>query len=175
MNNLLYLFIIFFMIHEFEEIILMNCWMKKKQEYLILKHPILSKYTIKKMKAISTAAFALAVFEEYIILVTITLSAIYFNFYNLWIGVFMAFFFHLIIHILQWLVVRIYIPSIVSSFVCIPFCIYTFKRIIFTTDIDSLVVWTLIGILIVAFNLNLAHKIAKKFDDKIININNKNK
>ncbi|MFT0573957.1 HXXEE domain-containing protein [Bacteroides thetaiotaomicron] len=30
MNNLLYLFIIFFMIHEFEEIILMNCWMKKK-------------------------------------------------------------------------------------------------------------------------------------------------
>jgi hypothetical protein len=133
---------------------------------LVDKFPKLSKYMFNKIGNISASAFALAVFEEYIILILITVSAIYFDFYSLWTGMFIAFSIHLVIHIIQWLIIRKYVPFIVSSVLCLPYCIYVFRIISETkeTDCKTFIFWTVTGILATVLNLLLAHKIAILFD-----------
>jgi hypothetical protein len=154
------------MIHEFEEIIFLPEWLRKNKNMLASKFPKLSKYMLNKIGDISAPAFALAVFEEYIIVILITVSAIYFDFYSLWTGMFIAFSIHLVIHIIQWLIIRKYVPFIVSSVLCLPYCIYIFKTLMTmkATDCKTLVFWTAIGIVAAVLNLLLAHKIAILFD-----------
>jgi hypothetical protein len=166
MNDLLYWFIIIFMVHEFEEIIFLPGWLRKNRHMLASRFPKLSKYTLNKIGDISASAFALAVFEEYIIILLITVSAIHFNFYGLWTGVFMAFSIHLVIHIAQWLIIRKYVPFIATSILCLPYCIYVFRTLITApeTDCKTIIFWTAAGMLAMILNLMLAHKIAILFD-----------
>jgi hypothetical protein len=152
------------MIHEFEEIIFLPRWLRKNRNMLVDRFPKMSKYALNKIGNISTSAFALAVFEEYVIVILITTSAIYFNFYNLWTGMFMAFSIHLIIHIIQWVTVRKYMPFIVTSILCLPYCIYVFKILATVMDYKTIALWTIIGIVAMILNLILAHKIAIVFD-----------
>jgi hypothetical protein len=130
------------------------------------RFPKLSKYTLNKIGDISASAFALAVFEEYMIVILITISAVYFDFYGLWTGMFIAFSIHLVIHIMQWLIIRKYVPFIVSSVLCLPYCIYTFETLMTmkATDCQTLVFWTATGIVATVLNLLLAHRIAILFD-----------
>jgi hypothetical protein len=154
------------MLHELEEIIFLPSWLQKNRSMLAGRFPKLSKYVLNKIGNISTSAFALAVFEEYVIIILITISAIYFNFYHLWIGVFMAFSIHLIVHIAQWLIVRKYVPFIATSALCLPYCIYAFKTLATAQEADgkAIVFWTIVGVAVAALNLLLAHKIAFAFD-----------
>jgi hypothetical protein len=156
------------MIHEFEEIIFLPGWLQKNKNSLADRFPKLSKYALNKMGDISTSAFALAVFEEYIIVLLITASAIHFDFYGLWTGMVAAFSIHLIIHIIQWLIIRKYVPFILTSIVCLPYCIYVFNILATEqqTDSQTMVFWTVIGIVATASNLLLAHKIANAFDKR---------
>lgn len=168
MKDLLFLFICIFLIHEFEEIIFINSWFNKQRGYLNNRFPKLSKYIINNISGISTPAFALAVFEEYLIIIIVAFFSIYFENYNLIIGIFMGFFIHLIVHIVQWIIIRKYIPSILSSFICIPFCIWILKRIIVLQVVDcyDIIVWSIIGISITTLNLLLVHYIVKILDKK---------
>ncbi|MDR3178046.1 MAG: hypothetical protein LBT96_03580, partial [Campylobacteraceae bacterium] len=68
------------------------------------------------------------------------------------------------IHIAQWLLIRKYAPFIVSSIVCLPYCVYVFKILITTTDYKTIILWTFIGLIMTALNLMLAYKIAMIFD-----------
>jgi hypothetical protein len=162
------------MIHEFEEFIFFPGWLQKNKNRLADRFPKLSKYTLNKMGNISTSAFALAVFEEYVIVILITASAIYFDFYGLWTGMFTAFSIHLIIHIIQWLIIRKYVPFIVTSILCLPYCIYVFNILITTqnTDYKTIVFWTIVGIVATGLNLLFAHKIAIIFDKRFTKKNN---
>jgi hypothetical protein len=154
------------MIHEFEEIIFLPDWLRKNKNLLAGRFPKLSKYILHKIGNISTSAFALAVFEEYIIVLLITISAIYFDFHNLWTGMFMAFFVHLIIHVVQWLIVRKYVPFIVTTVLCLPYCMYVSKTLLAMKGMDCkiMVFWTVIGVVVMTLNLILVHKIAAIFD-----------
>jgi hypothetical protein len=165
-NDLLYWFILVFMLHEFEEIIFLPGWSRKNKHLLSSRFPKPSKYILHKIGDISTSAFVLAVFEQYIIVLLITISAIYFDFYNLWTGMFMAFFVHLIMHVIQWLIVRKYVPFIVTTILCLPYCMYVFQTLLAMKGMDckTIVCWTVIGVVAMTLNLMLVHKIAAVFD-----------
>jgi hypothetical protein len=162
------------MLHEFEEIIFMNVWMRHNKEFLVLNYPRISKYIVNNIGDISTSAFSVAVFEEFILISMITLYTYLSSDYNLWTGLFMAFFIHLIIHLIQFLILRKYIPAIITTIICIPYCILTLLHIYsieaFTTI--AFITWTLIGIFITGVNLKIVHKIALLFDNKIKSIKN---
>jgi hypothetical protein len=115
---------------------------------------------------LSTAAFAIAVAEEFILLNLITFGSLYFNSYYLWMATFMGFSIHLCIHFIQWVAVRRYIPAIVTALLCFPYCGYTFCKIILTRFSPfEITVWTIAGLIIIGINLVvLIHKIATKFN-----------
>ena len=147
---------------DFEEIIFIEWWVKKNKLVLLRSYPRIANL----YNEISTASFAFAVSEEFIVLILITLGSIISNWYYLWFGALVGFFIHLVMHIIQWIVFKKYIPAIATT---IPAMIYSIYALYFiynnsTMKIFPLIIWSVIGIIIVFINLIFAHKLAGKFN-----------
>lgn len=160
--SILWFMPIVFMLHDFEEIIFVRWWTEKDRHELGKRYPKL----IKMYGNFSTASFALAVDEEFIIIILVTLTAVIFRWYYLWFGITAAFLFHLIIHVIQWLIYKKYIPCIVTS---IPAVVYSAFAISFVYknacfNMTALVIWCIISIILMIINLNLIHKLAQKLN-----------
>ncbi len=112
----------------------------------------------------TTASFALGVAEEFVIIVIITFTAYRFNWYNLWMGAFITFMIHLIIHCIQAIVLRSYVPALITSIICIPICGYIIMRTIGQFSLVDNVVYSLISIVIMVINLFMIHKGMVYFD-----------
>ena len=155
-----------FMVHDFEEIIFFKKWLKNNKDNLILRFPKIAKKLLPHFENISTASFSLAVAEEFILLSTISIYAIYSEKYLLWYVFFIGFFIHIIIHIIQWIVYRRYIPCIVTSFLVLPYCIYTFVKIHEwgLWGMYEQIIWGSVGFIIIVLNLFLIHSVIAKFD-----------
>lgn len=160
---------IVFMIHDFEEIIFFKPWVNKNSPYLKKRFPFLVKRLLPRMEALSVAAFSVAVFEEFVLLSIITFAAFYFDYYSIWLAVFMAFFIHLFIHIIQWMVLKRYIPAIATAILALPYCIWGFiivlRSHLFT--VSEIILLSLAGVFFMVLNLLFAHFFAEKFDKKI--------
>jgi hypothetical protein len=153
-----------FMLHDFEEIICFKLWIAKNETFLREKFPKLF-CRISPVFNLSTTAFAIAVAEEFVLLNLVTFGSLYFSSYYLWMAAFMGFFIHLFVHFAQWVAVRRYIPAIITTLLCLPYCGYTFCKFILTHFSPfEIAVWTIAGLIIVGVNLVIAHRIAMKFN-----------
>ena len=172
MNNysvIIWLLPIVFMIHDFEEIIFFKSWINKNRDYLAQKFPKISKRFLPRISNLSTSAFALAVAEEFVLLSLITLGSVLFDNYVLWLAAFMGFFAHLLVHLVQWIILKRYIPAIWTTFFALIYCIYTLCEIFVKDDIfqiSEIVLWTIIGLVLLGVNLVFAHKLAEMYNKK---------
>jgi hypothetical protein len=166
---LIWLLPIIFMIHDFEEIIFMKSWFNKNGNYLAERFPKIGKKLVSLYNHLTTAGFALAVAEEFVLLSLITVGSIVCNNYVLWLAVFMGFFLHLLIHLVQWIMVKRYIPAIYTSLFALIYCGYTFYFIIINNifQLSEIILWSVIGCVFMGMNLVLAHKLAGWFNKKI--------
>lgn len=168
-STIVWLFPLIFMLHEFEEIIFFKPWVRENSDYLQKRVPKPARRLLSHLENLSVPAFTVAVAEEFILLSVITIVSIMFDSYLLWLGVFMGFFIHLLIHFVQWIILRRYIPVIVTTFISLIYCgfslIYILEKGIF--QITEVILWTVIGFIIIAINLLFAHKLAEWFDKKI--------
>ena len=83
MENLLWLFPVIFMLHEMEEIIGFGPWLDKNQAILDKYPRIDAAY-----EHFSPSGFAMAVLEEYLLVIIITGASLYFANYLVWLGAF---------------------------------------------------------------------------------------
>jgi hypothetical protein len=168
-STIVWLFPIVFMLHEFEEIIFLKPWVRENSDYLQKWVPKPARRLLSHLAKLSVPAFTVAVAEEFILLSVITIVSIMFDSYLLWLGVFMGFFVHLLIHSVQWIILRRYIPVIITTFISLIYCgfslAYILEKGIF--QITEAILWTVIGFIIIAINLLFAHKLAEWFDKKI--------
>jgi hypothetical protein len=160
---------IVFMFHDFEEIIFFKPWVTKNKELLRSRFPIITSKFLPRFGSLSTSGFALAVAEEFIVLCIITYTSVYFNYYAIWLAAFMAFFIHLFIHLIQWIILKTYIPAIVTTIISLPYCFYTFSKIIGSNmfRVTEIIIWSIIGFIIMGVNLLVAHKLSEKIDNWI--------
>ena len=81
-------------------------------------------------------------------------------FKSLWLGAFIGCAFHFIVHFGQAIILKKYIPALITSIICLPISIYIiwqcFAQITITTQ---LVISMVIGVLIVVINLILAQRL----------------
>ena len=163
---LIWLFPIVFMIHDFEEIIFLKYWISKNMSYLAEKFPRISKRLLPRYANFSTAGFALAVAEEFVLFSLVTVGSVIFENYVLWLAMFMGFFVHLLMHVCQWILVKRYIPAIYTSFFALIYCIYTLYIILSNNifSISEIAVWTIIGLAAMGVNLLFAHTLARWVD-----------
>lgn len=171
MNNMsviIWLFPILFIFHDFEEIILMQAWIKRNNKYLSQRFPKLSKKFLSHLNNITTSSFAFGVAEEFLLINVITITAFMTKWYSLWIGVFIAFVLHLLIHCIQALILRKYVPAIITSVICLPICSYIIEYVIQLFLLNTIIIYSIIGFAIMVFNLVIVHKGMRIFNKWLI-------
>ncbi len=172
---IIWLLPIVFMLHDFEEIIMMDAWMKKNKQLISKRFPKLGKRIVSNYGNLSTASFSMAVAQEFLILVLATILAIQFQSYLIWAACFMAFSIHLMVHIVQWLVIRIYIPAIISSFLALIYSFFGFKYLMATNIYSGseMVLISLGGLFFMIINLIFVHKMAARFEKFLLEFEKK--
>ena len=156
------------MFHDFEEIIFFKSWITKNKTTLSEKFPKLAKRFLARFDNLSVQAFSLAVAEEFILFSLVTVLSIIFESYLLWLGIFMGFFIHLIVHVIQWIAFRKYIPAIFTSIISLVYCFFALSFILnnHLFEAKKIAIWTFTGLGILILNLFFAHKLAELFDRK---------
>ena len=171
MEKYIWLFPLLFIFHDMEEIIGFGIWLKKNKSMLDKKQPFISKV----YENYSTEGMAFAVFEEFILcIIFCILTVITENqyVYLLWLGSFIAYTLHLVIHIGQSIIIRKYIHSLITSIICLPISICCISKSIYIVDCEmsTTILYSIIGIIIVALNLKFAQSLIGKFTKWMSNI-----
>lgn len=171
MEKYIWLFPLLFIFHDMEEIIGFGIWLGKNKSMLDKKYPFISK----NYENYSTEGMAFAVFEELILCLIFCILAVVADnqyVYLLWLGSFIAYTLHLIIHIGQSIIIRKYIPSFITSIICLPISIWCISKSIYilNCEISTTILYSMIGIIIVVLNLKFAQLLIGKFTKWMSNI-----
>ncbi|MBQ7990420.1 MAG: HXXEE domain-containing protein [Oscillospiraceae bacterium] len=164
MKDLYLLLPILFIIHDMEEIIGFG-WFFRNNKQLYERFPkVTAAY-----EDFSTAGFALAVYEEFIPFFGISLLAFFFPckvLTALWLGIMAAFTAHLFVHIGQSICIGKYIPSLITSVICLPLGIVILIRAFGIIDVDRLTVILMLAAVIgMMANLRFAHSLMHRYSD----------
>lgn len=165
MRDYLLLLPILFIFHDMEEVVGFESFFRKNP-WLIDRFPkVLNAY-----RNITTAGFAAAVYEEFIPIFGISLLAYYLPcdvLYALWYGVFLSIAAHFLIHIGQTVYIRQYIPSFITSLICLPVSVIVLIRAGEFIDFNVLsVILIAAGIILMVINLKIAHLVMHKVKGK---------
>lgn len=164
-KEMVWLFPILFMFHDFEEIIFMQSWVNKNRRYLYHRFPALSKKLLPHFDNITTSSFALGVAEEFILISIITVVSYVTNWYMLWIGLFITFILHLVIHCFQALVLRKYVPAIITSIICLPICIRLISHVVKVFPLNDVILYSVLSSVFMVVNLIFIHRVMDVFSE----------
>ena len=158
-----WLFPTLFMFHDMEEIIGLRSWLIRNESILAKRFPKIAKL----YKNFTTEGFAVAVFEELCVCILFCLltSLPWMFFKLLWMGAFMAYTLHLVVHVVQAILFRGYIPALATSLLCLPvstWIIYACWPTLTVSPAQSIVAVPL-GILLTALNLRFAQSLIPRF------------
>ena len=155
-------FPLLFIFHDLEEIIGMKRFVNRNADMLQRRYPFL----YKRLRRFTTEGFALAVMEELFVFTVLALAALYFDnslSWNIWFGGFVGLAAHYVMHIGQALLIRRYIPALITSVICLPISMLILYRSYNLIEINGWFV--VLGLLIVALNMIPALKIAGRFPE----------
>lgn len=157
---------VIFMLHDFEEIIMIKPWFSKNKADFLNRFPAIASRVMKQYESESTSSFALAVAEEFLLLSLLTWLAVEGALYALWTGLLIAFLLHLAVHVLQFMAYRKYVPVIITSLLGIPyglFALYDLNSLHLLSGPD-VAFWTIIAFAIMVINLLFIHRLAARFE-----------
>ena len=169
MNDYILLLPIIFIFHDMEEIVGFGYFFRNNKQLFERFPKITAAY-----KDFTTEGFALAVYEEFIPFFGISLLAFFFPckvLYALWLGLMISLTAHFLVHIWQSIYIRKYIPSLITSIICLPPSVIIIIKSLTIIKIDLLTI-VLIPVAIVGMIINLKfahslmHKYGKKLSDK---------
>ena len=165
-ENLMWLLPVVFMLHDFEEIIMMRPWFDRNAGFLRERFPRLTDRLLGHYEKLSTSSFTLAVAEEFVIITAVTFLAVEQGWFAVWGGMLLGFFAHLIVHFVQFLVLRRYVPMIITSVPAAIYCIYAVNHLLTAgyTTWPALWPWALFFIAFIAVNVLLIHGLAARFE-----------
>lgn len=165
MEKYIWLFPVLFVFHDFEEIIGFGLWHKLRKDKFQREFPKVNNIFNKMYNNFSTEGMACAVFEELCICIIICVYSLNTNSYLLWLGGFIGFILHLVMHIIQYIAFRGYIPAVLTSIIVLPISIAILLKCISITSysLRSVIVFTVIGLFMIIINLKFAHGIMHKF------------
>lgn len=158
-------YLIIFMLHNLEEIITIEYWIRKVYPRISHKIPAFIQEELNKKKDITAAQFALVVFILSVVISGLILIGIFTEQYYFFLGVSLAFGLNFFTHPLQSLFLRCYTPGVITSLLLvIPYYSLFFYHF-YGTEMFSR--GTMIGAIIVIACLApvffLSHKIGEKW------------
>ncbi len=159
MKEYILLLPIIFIFHDMEEVVGFGYFFKKNPD-LYDRFP----RVMKAYRNFKTEGFAAAVYEEFIPFFGVSLLAYYFPnkvLISMWYGLFLALAGHFIIHIGQTIYLRKYIPSFVTSLICLPVSVNILLKCMRVLTFDTVTILTIIASnIFMMLNLKMAHMLA---------------
>lgn len=169
MKDYILLLPIIFIFHDMEEVIGFGYFFRNNPD-LYDRFP----GVMKAYRDFKTEGFAAAVYEEFIPFFGVSLLAYYFPnkvLLSMWYGLFLALAGHFMIHIGQTIYLKKYIPSVITSLICLPLSVSILFRCTGIMTFDLVTIITIIvSVLLLMINLRLAHILARLVNDKIFGI-----
>ena len=155
-----------FVLHEAEEVVVQHRWMRKHEESLKARFPWLRSVII-HLSSLNTKAFALAASEELLLVLGLTCYVLVDGLYAqcLWAAVMMAFSFHLMIHVIQAVAVKGYVPGLITSLLLLPYAAYCLWSIWLVMDGPEMATLGLMGVLFMVVNLRMAHWLGRRLTE----------
>ncbi len=115
------LFPVVFMFHDFEELCFLESWIRKNADFL--RNKLAGKNWL-ELEGYSTSAIGIGIMMMFLFVsLTSILSAI-FNLYTLFAAAMIVFTLHNLVHIIQPIILRRYIPAMGSAIITIPYSLY---------------------------------------------------
>ena len=166
-TQLTLLLIVAFVLHDGEETLVIEHWQRKHGADIIRRFPKL-KQRLSSLASITTRGFAIAAAEELAIILAAAVM--------LWVGVpyafhtvvalFIAFVVHQVIHLVQALALRTYVPGLITNILLLPATITGLMFIIHSHPLIVIAICSVCGIAVMAINLRIAHHLGTKFHIK---------
>ncbi len=130
-NSLIWLFLPMFMLHDFEEIIRIEPWFRKHNEYIFAKVPARFHKDLQSFSRLTTPQFAVAVCLEFVIFIPCTFLAAENGNYLLFLGYNSVLLIHVFMHLGQALYVMKLVPGVVTAVgITLPYSLYLFYRLL---------------------------------------------
>lgn len=163
LQQIIIIFPILFLAHEIEEVAVQHGWMQAHHEQLTARFPRM-RAAIEHLARINTPAFAIAVAEEFAVVLIATVYALSEASLglHLWAALFIAFGVHLLIHAGQAVAVRGYVPGLATTLLLLPCAAVGIGCMLQSLCPREIVVWGLAGTVFAALNLRFAHWLALK-------------
>ena len=117
-----------FMLHDFEELIGVEPWLRANRAALLQRFPRLAPPLLAHMQRMAGAPFTCGVCLLFVLLTLLSFYAALSGDYRLWYGVLAVFTAHLLVHLLQWALWRRYIPCIITSLLALPYGIWALAQ-----------------------------------------------
>ena len=149
-----FLFPALFMLHELEEIIWMPSFVKKLSTHFP-DNRILSYYT--------PFAFNAIVLEQFLILLLSLFLSYQFNNYTIYITIVIAYIYHVFGHLIQTIVLRKYVPGLLTGILTSLFSITFLKKIEISVKLYS---YSFLTLLVIVLNLVVSFMILNKISHK---------
>lgn len=129
--SLLWMFPIIFMLHDFEEIITIEHWIVRHGERVQSSLPPFARKLYQASFQMNTLNFAKDVLAVFIVLVTVTVLAVFYSFYLPFIAALHLFFLHVFTHAFQSVYFKMYTPGVLTSIALVlPYSIYAYYRLL---------------------------------------------
>lgn len=172
MLSYIWLFPLLFIFHDMEEIIGFIPWLKHNQKFLGKKYPAI----LKQYEQTSSEGFAFAVFEELLLCIFLCLMSLFTNWYGLWLGGFIGCSLHFLVHIGQSIVIRKYIPCLITSIIALPVSVYVIYKSIYLLKYSfyQVILYSFIGVFVISMNLAFAHMLMRGYSEYLKRYNNEN-
>lgn len=163
-------FLIVFMVHNFEEIISIEYWMKRVFPSIKESLPKLISKDLEKEKDMTAGQFSIAVCVLFVaVSLLLVISLLMTDLYFLFLGANLFFALNIITHPLQALYLRKYVPGLITSIlVILPYNIHLFNSLYQEAVLNllTLVLSVIVAILFIPLLL-LSHKIAHAWKIKL--------
>ena len=157
---------IIFIFHDMEEIIGFG-WFFRNNPEIFKRYPKITE----AYKDFTTAGMALAVYEEFIPFFGISLLAYYFEndvLNALWFGLMLSLTAHFIVHLMQSIYIKKYVPSLITSIICLPISVVILINSSKYMNFSLMsVVIIFASIILMMANLKFAHWLMHKFGKQL--------
>lgn len=168
LNTLILIFLVIFMLHNLEEVIMVERWVKVNYPRVKDKIPLFFQKEIDSFINVTAAQFALVVFIISVFSSLLIVGAVIGDYKFLFLGVAMVFAINIFTHPLQSLLLRTYTPGVLTSiFLVIPYYIILINYIYTEKFINMKMIWgslVVVASFVAVFILShtIGEKVAKK-------------
>lgn len=137
-DSLMWLFLAFFILHDFEEILAIEPWMKRHAQEIAGRVPKPLRPVFARMSGLKSYQFAVAVLFEFLVFIPVTYAAVEKGWMAAFLGINILLFLHVFTHLGQSLLLRRYTIGVITAvLLALPYSLYLFYRL----TSEHLVTW----------------------------------